>query len=278
MSRMGTITADQFMRETGQSKRHTSDLLRKLHRQKILGRTGGLILDGSGRKPYIYWLTRKGHRYLCNEEGLAEHLGDYRTVQPRNRWPLQMDHRLATIDIIQNLKHGLSAESAGLDHVIVDWQQTKRYGKMRASTTDYVSEHFTEANKLVPDATISVVHPKHKPMLMFIECDRGTENIGGVATSSIMRKLEVYDRYFRSRRFVETYKNWHGFSGCSLLFVTTDTKRINSIRAKTGSLDPGLHDFTLFTTHEFLAKAPLGKIWATRNQSDKHGYRYDGAR
>lgn len=277
MSRMSTLTADQFMLETGQSKRHTSDFLRTLYRHKLLGRGGGLILDGNGRKPFIYWLSNKGHKYLCNEEGLADRLGEYRSVQPRNRWPLQMDHRLATIDIIQSLKHGLAKQKAGFDHIALDWQQEKRFGKMRASTTDYVSEHFTEANKLVPDATVSLLHPKHPPMLIFIECDRGTENIGGSASNSIIKKLQNYDRYFKSGRFRETYKDWHKYKGCSLFFVTTTFTRIKAIRAKARNLDPAFHDFMMLTTHEHLARSPLSKIWATRNESDKQSYRYNGS-
>lgn len=278
MSRMNTITAEQFMRETGQSSRHTSDLLRKLYRHKILGRSGGIILDGNGRKPFIYWLTKKGHSYLSDDEGLANQLGKYRAVQLRNRWPLQMDHRLATIDILQNLKHGLAAEQAGIKDVALDWQQSKRFGKMRAATTDYVSEHFTEANKLVPDAVISLVHPKHPPMLIFIECDRGTENIAGAASNSIMKKLHAYDRYFRSGRFQETYKDWHDYKGCSLFFVTTTINRIKAIRQKARGLDKGLHDFTLLTTHELLAKSPLDKVWANRDDDDTQARRYDGSK
>jgi len=81
MSRMNTITADQFMRESGQSKRHTSDFLRKLYRHNMLGRSGGIILDGKGRKPYIYWISKKGYKHLCDEEGLADILGEYRAVK-----------------------------------------------------------------------------------------------------------------------------------------------------------------------------------------------------
>lgn len=277
MGRMSTITAQQFSIEAGISTRASQEILRKLSRHKILGVAGGMPVAGSGRKPYIYWITKKGYQYLTEEEGLGEFLSEYRPVKMKARWPLMMDHRLATISIIQNLKHGLRTKGAGVSHVLVDWQQAKRFGKTRAATTDFVSDVFTDANKLVPDAVICVVRADNKKMLIFIECDRGTEDLNGKSPTNIKDKLQVYDRYFKSGRFAETYKDWHSFSGCSLLFVTTDTKRIRAIRDKCNTLNKKFHPFTMFSTHELLAEDPLGKIWGNRDAGDKSLRHFDGS-
>ena len=109
------------------------------------------------------------------------------------------------------------------------------HGRTIRETTDVVAADETPENRIIPDAAFVLENLNSgRRGLFFLEMDMGTERI----VSRISRdpritlhfKMQQYDRYLQSGRFVQTYRPWGEFRFATVLFVTNSKARVDNIR------------------------------------------------
>lgn len=279
LARFRIMTIDQFAWASGLKKTGASEALRKLYGNGLLS-SGGHVPHATGRTPKIYWINKKGFDYFQEyespEDGTGLNFGkrSFSPIHLRSAWPQSMPHRLATVDAVLGITFALGRLEHRVTRCKLDYMKEERFGKTRKATTDFVSDDLDEHNKIVPDAVMAVANPQGQFGLLFVEADRGTENIrvGNFdPDQTVEGKLRKYDRYFLSGRFQQTYAKWsEDIRGCACLFVTTQQRRIDTIRKLGDKFERKLHPAFLFTTFEKLLDKDIGqKVWQNRNPSDE---------
>jgi hypothetical protein len=112
--------------------------------------------------------------------------------------------------------------------------------------------------------------------LFFLEMDMGTERITtafvGNKQSVLHQKFSQYDRYLKSMRFTQTYKEYGELRSFTMLFVTLQDARIENIRRELASLPDEYARYYRLTTFDEAMRDFLGAIWKSRLLSDTTTY------
>ena len=85
-------------------------------------------------------------------------------------------------------------------------------------------------------------------------------------------KMEQYDRYLQSGRFVQTYRPWGEFRFATVLFVTNSETRVDNIRREMLDLPAALHPYYRFNTYERASADFFNDQWKARSPDDDRGY------
>jgi len=273
------LTTPQFARVTGQHYSTAASQLRQFAHTGILGFFGNTRLAGNGKTPKAYYLTRKGYELLCEEsEILPEVLGTYKEVKVEARWAPQMYHRLATVDLLIALEIAVRKRAhLAIGQTFLEYRRLKRGNQIISETMDYVDSQATPENKIIPDAAFILENIQSKRRaLFFLEVDMATERIISASSlnrqTTLYRKFSQYDRYLKSSRYTQTYKEYGEFPSFTMLFVTLNDTRIENIRQELHSLSEDLSAFYRFTTFDVAIGDILGAIWKSRSLTDTSVY------
>ena len=104
----------------------------------------------------------------------------------------------------------------------------------------------------------------------------GTERITtafvGNKQTVLHQKFSQYDRYLKSMRFTQTYKEYGELRSFTMLFVTLQEARIENIRRELADLPKELSAYYRLTTYDEAMGDFLGAIWKSRLLSDTTTY------
>lgn len=273
------LTIDQYARATEANRSTAGDQLRFFERHGLLGYFGNTGLNGHGKTPKAYFLTRKGWEILQRESDIPpELLGTHKEIKVECRWSPQMYHRLRTVDLLIALEVAVrNRPRLSLVKTFLEYRRVKRGTQIVRETTDYVDTAEIAENRIVPDAAFILENRvTRKRALFFLEMDMATERI----VSYVLRdsritlhyKLSQYDRYLKSLRYQETYKVFGDFRFFTLLFVTLGRERVDNVRAEMQDLDDSLSDYYRFSTFDVAMGDFLGAIWKSRSLTDVSVY------
>ena len=269
------LTIAQYARAAGLHHETAASQLRHFERLGILGFFGNTRLAGNGKTPKAYYLTRKGFDLLCEESGIPpELLGTYKEVKVEAAWAPQMYHRLATVDLLISLEVAVRKRPhLTIVQTFLEYRRLKRGNQIVSETTDYVDFQESGENKIIPDAAFILenTHSKRRA-LFFLEVDMGTERIISASPyttqTTLRRKFFQYDRYLKSFRYTQTYKEYGEFRSFMMLFVTLNDTRIENIRRELQDLAENLSEYYRFSTFEAAMGDFIGTIWKMRSLTD----------
>jgi hypothetical protein len=273
------LTIDQFARAASLNRSTASDQLRFLERFHCLEHFGNTGLSGHGKTPKAYFLTRKGWEMLLRESDIPpELIGSHKRIKVEARWSPQMYHRLRTVDLMISAEVAVrSRPHLSMVRTFLEYRRVKRGTRVFRETTDYVDKEETAENRIVPDAAFIMENIDTKRRgLFFVEMDMATERI----VSHILRddritlhyKISQYDRYLKSLRYVQTYREYGDFTFFQLLFVTLGDQRVENVRREMGDLSEDLARYYRFTTFEKAMGDFLGPIWKSHSLTDTNIY------
>lgn len=272
------LTVSQFARVVGMHADTAYKQLRALELHRILGHFGNISIPGHGGVPKVYFLTRKGFEMLSRESDIPpEMIGSYKEVHVEARWSPQMYHRLRIVDLMTAVEVAVRGKPhLSMVQTFLEYRRVKRGTRIARETTDYIDDPIPE-NRIVPDAAFVLENlDRGKRGLFFLEMDMGTERIVSSIISdariTLRHKIERYDRYLRSGRFVETYARWGTFGFFTLLFVTQTDERVENIRREVADLPQDLAQYYRFTTFERAMADFLGPVWKSRASRDTNLY------
>jgi hypothetical protein len=273
------LTIDQFARIAGLNRATARNRLRILERHGLLGHFGNTGLNGRGKTPKVYFLTRKGWDILTTEGTIPPELvGAHKEVKVDARWSPQMYHRLRTVDVM------IAAECAvrmrphlSMVKTFLEYRRVKRGKHIARETTDFVAVEETTENKIVPDAAFILENTEtNRRALFFVEMDMATERVVSFVLRdsriTIQHKFTQYDRYLKSRRYAQTYAAYGDFSYFTLLFVTLTDMRVEHIRYEMRSFPEELAKYYRLTTFDAAMRDFFGHIWKSRSRSDLQVY------
>ena len=273
------LTIDQFARASGLHYITAANKLRFFQQHGLLGHFGNTGVRGNGKTPKAYFLTRKGWEFLAAESAIpAELLGSFKEVKIEARWSPQMYHRLATVDLLLALESAvLKRPHLAIVQTFLEYRRHKRGERVVPETADYVDAEESGENKIIPDAAYILENRETKRRaLFFLEMDMGTERITtafvGNKQSVLHQKFSQYDRYLKSMRFTQTYKEYGELRSFTMLFVTLQDARIENIRRELASLPDEYARYYRLTTFDEAMRDFLGAIWKSRLLSDTTTY------
>jgi hypothetical protein len=273
------LTGDQYARAAAMNRNTASHQLANFERHGLLGFFGNSGLKGYGKTPKAYFLTRKGWELLQRECDIPpELLGSYKEIKVDARWSPQMYHRLRTVDVM------ISAEVAvrrrphlSMVKTFLEYRRVRRGNHVARETTDYVAGEETSENRIVPDAAFVLENIQtNRRALFFVEMDMATERIVSHITRdsrlTLYHKISQYDKYLKSLRYRQTYREYGEFSFFTLLFVTLSAQRIENIRRELKDLPADLAAYYRFTTFDLAMQDFFSAIWKSRFLSDETLY------
>jgi hypothetical protein len=157
------------------------------------------------------------------------------------------------------------------------YRRIKHLGRTIRETTDFVAAEETPENRIIPDAAFVLENLQSgRRALFFLEMDMGTERIVSLISRdpriTLHFKMQQYDRYLQSGRFVQTYRQWGEFRSAMVLFVTNSEARVDNIRRQMLDLPATLHPYYRFNTYERAAADFLNADWKMRSPDDDRGY------
>lgn len=238
------------------------------YRLQLLFRHGYLQRDeqpqklSEGRKPFVYWLGRKG-------AGVVEELldGEELDWKPKERQvsPLFLEHLLATNDV------RVAIETAARRHnfSIATWldDRTLKHRQMADVVILHGPQGGAQKASVVPDGYFVLDSGQHL-YHHFLEIDLGTET--GVATKwgrrDWSRKVQAYLEYYRSGKYQARYKT----QGSRILIVTTGERRLANL--KTVTEEAGGRSRFWFTTFAQVRHSDvlLAPIWRKAGEEELH--------
>jgi hypothetical protein len=273
------LTIDQFARIASLNRTTASHQLCFGELHGFLRACGNARLAGHGKTPKLYYLTRKGFELLREESDIPQELlGGFKAIKMETSWSSHMAHRLRTIDAL------ISAECAvrkrphiAMVKPFLDYCKRKRGDSLVGETTDYVAAEETAENKIIPDAAFILENIQSKKrVLFFLEMDMATERITSLLARgdkfSLHYKFAQYDRYLKSLRYNQTYKEYGDFRNFTLLFITLTATRIAHIRRELQDLPEESGDYYRFATFEAAMGDFFAPIWQSRVASDTQLY------
>jgi hypothetical protein len=273
------LTITQFARATGHHHVTAADQLRQFERAGVLGFFGNNRLAGNGKTPKAYFLTRKGFDLLREESDIpAELLGTYKEVKVEARWSPQMYHRLRTVDVLIALELSVRRRPRlTIVQTFLEYKRVKRGNQIINETLDYVAAEETGETKIIPDAAFILENiESNRRALFFVEMDMATERIITLSRTSqqtsLKRKFSQYDRYLRSSRYAQKYKQYGDFGYFTMLFVTFGEERVQHIRTETRDLATELDDYYRLTTFDKAMHDFLAGNWLSRALTDTTVY------
>lgn len=273
------LTVAQVATICGTKPKTTSEMLLRLERGRLLDHFGNTGIRGYGKTPKVYFLTKRGHALLTEEqEALELPVPPYTQVNVSTRWSPMMYHRLATLDVVSYIERDC-AELAEyeLTGTLVEYRRQKVGTRWRKETTDFVANGNDPADKIIPDAGFAVRHrASGKRALFLIEVDRGTERLTTSQTdvdiATFSAKLAQYDRYLASGRIKTRYPHLGQFSGFHVLVITTSALRIANMRQAASNLPANFHPYYRFSTLDTVRQKFLHDGWLSRNHADHKTY------
>ncbi len=215
-----------------------------------------------GRKPFVYWLAKKGAEVVEELLGGEELDWNPREHQASN---LFLEHLLATNDV------RIAVTTAARKHnfSVPKWLDDRSL--KRQQMTDVVTLRGPQGRiqraAVVPDGYFildTVQHRYHH----FLEIDLRT--VTGAASTwgkrDWARKVSAYLEYYRSGKYQERYKT----QSLRILTVTTGEKRLANLKAATE--ESGGRARFWFTTFEQVRKSDMltGVIWQKAGESGLH--------
>jgi hypothetical protein len=273
------LTTDQFARAAGLNRNTAGNQLRMLELRGWLGFFGNTGLQGHGKTPKAYFLTRKGWEMLSRESDIPpELLGSHKEIYVESRWSPQMYHRLRTVDLMISAECAVRARPhLSMVVTFLEYRRVKRGRHIVRETTDYVAGEEIGENRIVPDAAFIIENIEtHKRALFFVEMDMSTERIVSYITRdnrlTLYHKISQYDRYLQSLRYRQTYAAYGDFRFFTLVFVTLSAQRIENIRREMHTLPADLAPYYRLSTYELAMSDFLGAIWKSRLLSDTTVY------
>jgi len=270
MHRYRLLSVDQFARASGLKASHVRDILRVFERKKILGSIGNVGLRGGSKAPKLYYLTRSGYQAMLDAGGLfAEDIGGYVRPHTGTGWTPVMAHRMTTIDLLIAAEVGLARNPTyRLVKTFHEYRRVVRGKSQVPETSDYVAEPFDSTTRIVPDAAfVCENEATGNRGLFFLESDRGTERLtsGAEGSYSVIDKFRLYERYLRSGRFADRYKDHGEFRFFTVLFSTTSEQRIQNARLAADRLDKNLHQYFRLATYAQATDSFFDPIWVSRD-------------
>ena len=272
------LTIEQCARIAGLNPETASKQLRRFEQFGLLGHFGNTG-NRYGKTPKAYFLTRKGFGLLQEECDIPpELLGSYKEVKVEAAWSPQMYHRLATVDLLLALESAvLKRPHLALVKTFLEYRRHKRGERIVPETADYVDVEESGENKIIPDAAYILENRQTKRRaLFFLEMDMGSERITtafvGNKQTVLHQKFSQYDRYLKSMRFTQTYKEYGELRSFTMLFVTLQEARIENTRRELQDLPKDLSAYYRLTTFEKAMGDFLGAIWKSRLATDTTHY------
>src|SRR3954447_1140029 len=273
------LTIAQFGRAAGLKPSFSAELLRSLEARDFLGYFGNVGMQGRGKTPKVYYLTRKGYELLRRESDIPDELlGTFKETFVEAKWSPQTYHRLALVDLLIALETAVRArEHLSLTRTWLEYRRIKVRGRTVRETTDFVAADEIPENRIIPDAAFVLENLESgRRGLFFLEMDMGTERI----VTRISRdpritlhfKMEQYDSYLQSGWFVQTYRPWGEFRFATVMFVTNSEVRVDNIRRQMLDLPVTLHPYYRFNTCERAAADFFNDQWKARSPDDDRGY------
>jgi len=273
------LTIAQFAKTANFSVHHAGEVLRGLERWGAVGYFGFVSILGQGKTPKVYYLKRKGWELLRSEHSIyEEHIGSFSDVHKEATWTPQMYHRLRIIDVMIAAECAVQTrQHLAMIQTFLSYRMVKKGRHVTRETTDYVGAEETSENKLVPDGAFILENIQaQKRALFFVEMDMATERIASHIKrdthNTIHHKLMQYDRYLKSMRYTQTYKDYGEFRSFLLLFITLNGARVENIRNEMSDLPAELGHYYRFTTFDQAMRDFLGTIWKSRLPSDAKTY------
>ena len=273
------LTIDQFARAAGMNRHTAGNQLRRLELQGLLDHFGNTRLNGQGKTPKAYFLTRRGYQLLREESDIAEELlGSYKEVKVEAAWSPQMYHRLRTVDLMLAAELGIRKRPhLAIVQTFLEYRRAKRGSLIVPETLDYVAAEETPEHKIIPDAAFIMENIETKRRaLFFVEMDMATERITSAVARTLQtilhRKFSQYDRYLKSLRYQQTYADCGEFRSFTMLFVTLNEQRIENIRRELNDLPADLAAYYRLTTFDLAMQDFFSAIWKSRSLSDMSVY------
>ena len=148
------LTIAQFGRAAGLKPSFSAELLRSLEARGFLGYFGNVGLQGRGKTPKVYYLTRKGYELLRRESDIPDELlGTFKETFVEAKWSPQTHHRLALVDLLIALEAAVRArENLSLTRTWLEYRRIKLRGRTIRETTDFVAAEEIPENRIIPDA------------------------------------------------------------------------------------------------------------------------------
>jgi Replication-relaxation len=176
------------------------------------------------RRPFVYWLDRRGAQKLSSARGIDLAELDWRPREYTISY-LFLDHLLAINDIRIAI-----VQSAATHGVTIETWHDERTLK-RTHKDDTITLASPNGQKqtttLIPDGYFLLDTLGHR-LHRFLEIDRATET--GMASTwgrrDWGRKIASYLKFYRSKRFGDRYKS----KGMGVLTVTTGEKRLANLK------------------------------------------------
>jgi hypothetical protein len=264
---------------TGVNAKSASEMLLRLERHRLLDHFGNVGIRGYGKTPKVYFLTRRGHAVLSEEqEALGQPVLPYRQINVSTRWSPMMYHRLATLDVLSYIERDC-AELSGYDLLgtLVEYRRERIGTRWRKETTDFVADSVETADKIIPDAGFALRRRKFgRQALFLIEVDRGTERLttaqADADIATFTNKLAQYDRYLASGRSNDRFAQLGTFSGFHALIITNSDARIENMRKAASFLPANFHHLYRFSTLERVRQNFLHDGWLNRDHADQTTY------
>jgi hypothetical protein len=196
------------------------------------------------RRPFVYWLDRKGAQELAAARGIGVSALDWHPREYTISY-LFLDHLLSTNDIRIAIVQSAAAHGATVE-TWHDERTLKRTHRVDTITLEGV-DGKKETTTIIPDGYF-LLDTAGRRLHRFLEIDRGTET--GTATHwgrrDWARKIACYLVYYRSKRFGDRYKS----KGMGVLTITTGEKRLENLKRITEEV--GGREMFWFTTFDRL--------------------------
>ena len=273
------LTINQFARIADLHHVTAAEKLRFFEHVGFLGYFGNTRPGIHGKTPKAYFLTRKGFELLREEADIPpDVLGTYKEVKVEARWSPQMYHRLRTVDVLIAVELSVRKRPRlSIVQTFLEYKRVKRGHQIINETLDYVAAEESGETKIIPDAAFILENiESNRRALFFVEMDMATERIITLSRTSqqtsLKRKFSQYDRYLRSSRYAQKYKQYGDFGYFTMLFVTFGEERVQHIRRETRDLATELDDYYRLTTFDKAMHDFLAGHWLSRALTDTTVY------
>jgi Replication-relaxation len=204
-------------------------------------------LPSEKRKPYVYWLDRKGAEELATMREFSVKDLDWEGTERKVSYYF-LEHMLA----INNVRIAITKAAAIHDTMLEVWhdERTLKRSHKQDTITLTSSTGEQQTTTVIPDGYFLLDTGKRR-YHRFLEIDRATETgkANGELKRDWARKIACYLEYYRAEHFQERYHS----QGMVVLTITTSEKRLANLKRITEETS-GRERFW-FTTFERL-RAP----------------------
>ncbi len=244
--------------------------LKRLTNEEYLYRRELPTTSREGKKPYLYFLTKRSVKVVADELSVPVKELKWRPSQNEIR-PSSIAHCVAINDV--RLSIGIDAEAQSF--MLTDWMtehKLKQY-KLKGYLNDSRGRKHKKAFLpdgffclFVPDASgnAGISYPN------FIEVDRATEHTGVNSDKDYLNYYKTKIPRYRSFFLSGDYQLFFGFNQMRVLCITVDKTRLDKLKAVTEKMGGG-HQFWFTTIDEIATpnSALTKPIWHVAGQIKK---------